>query len=180
MIEGLSDEDLAVFDDQWTRIGVGERWFAEGIFLTSTRYFAKQMATVDSPAWLYHTMYINEKLRGEIPGSVHGLEMPYVFANVRAHPEFQRPEEATEWPPTEQDLAFGDTVHAYWMNFVKTGNPNGPGVPEWPEYRPDTDLTQVFDVEFAPRAGLYKETLDYLEERALIRRREFEARQARN
>jgi para-nitrobenzyl esterase len=180
MIEGLSDEDLAPFDDQWTRIGVGERWFGEGIFLASTRYFAKQMANVDSPAWLYHTMYINERLRGEIPGSVHGLEMPYVFGNVRAHPEFQRPQEATQWPATEQDLAFGDTVQAYWVNFTKTGNPNGPGVPEWPEYRPDTDLTQVFDVEFAPRAGLYKETLDYLEERALIRRREFEARQARN
>ena len=180
MIEGLSDEDLAVFDDQWTRIGVGERWFAEGIFLTSTRYFGKQMANVSSPAWLYHTMYINENLRGEIPGSVHGLEMPYVFGNVREHPEFQRPREATQWPATDQDLTFGDTVQAYWVNFVKTGNPNGPGVPEWPEYTLEDDLTQVFDTEFAPQAGLYKETLDYLEERALIRRRNFESARADN
>ncbi|MGI9329835.1 MAG: carboxylesterase/lipase family protein [Gammaproteobacteria bacterium] len=180
LIEGLSDEDLAVFDDQWTRIGLSQRWFSEGLFLTSTRYLAKQMANVDSPAWLYHTMYINEKLRGEIPGSVHGLEMPYVFGNVRKHPEFQRPRSATQWPATEQDLAFGDTVQAYWVNFVKTGNPNGANVPPWPEYRPDTDLAQVFDVDFAPQAGLYKETLDYLEERAMIRRREFEEQQARN
>ena len=180
MIEGLSDEDLAIFDDQWTRIGLSQRWFAEGLFLTSTRYFGKQMANVSSPAWLYHTMYINENLRGEIPGSVHGLEMPYVFGNVREHPEFQRPQEATQWPATAQDLAFGDAVQAYWVNFVKTGNPNGPGVPEWPEYTIEGDLTQVFDIEFAPQAGLYKETLDYLEERALIRRREFENARAQN
>jgi len=125
-------------------------------------------------------MYINENLRGEIPGSVHGLEMPFVFGNVREHPEFQRPAEATQWPATEQDLAWGDTVRGYWLNFAKTGNPNGPGLPEWPEYRPDTDLTQVFDVEFAPQAGLNKEVMDFLEARALIRRQEFESVQAQN
>ena len=33
----------------------------------------------------------------------------------------------------------------------------------------------VFGERFEPVPGLYKDTLDYLEERALIRRREFEA-----
>jgi para-nitrobenzyl esterase len=180
LIEGLSDEDLAVFDDQWTRIGKSQRWFAEGLFLTSTRYLGKQMANVDSPAWLYHITYINERLRGEIPGAVHGLEVAFVFGNVREHPEYQRPAEAAANPPTAADLAFGDAVRAYWLNFAKTGNPNGPGLPVWPEYEPATDLVQVFDEEIGPRAGLYRETLDYLEQRALIRRREFNATRAQN
>jgi hypothetical protein len=42
-------------------------------------------------------------------------------------------------------------------------------------YEPGTDLTMVLSEAPAPQAGLYKETLDLLEERALIRRREFES-----
>jgi para-nitrobenzyl esterase len=175
MIEGLSDEDLAPFDDQWTRIGVSQRWFAEGIFLTSTRYLAKQMANVSSPGYLYHMTYVQTNLRGEVPGACHGCELPFMFGTVREHPEYQRPKQFSDNELTEEDLAWGDRFRAYWVNFAKTGNPNGPGLPAWPAYHPQTDQAMVLGEEFAPQAGLYKETLDYLEERAVLRRREFEA-----
>jgi len=173
MIEGLSDEDLAPFDDQWTRIGVSQRWFAEGLFLTSTRYFAKQMANVKSPAWLYHVDYQQTAMRGEFPGSVHGLEMPYVFGGLEEHPEYQRPTEVQAFPPSAEDIAWGETVRGYFVNMAKYGNPNGAGLPEWPEYTPNTDLTMVMAEEFTPVAGLNAETLDYLEQRARVRRDRF-------
>jgi para-nitrobenzyl esterase len=31
----------------------------------------------------------------------------------------------------EADEALSDTMQQYWVNFVKTGNPNGEGLPEW-------------------------------------------------
>ena len=102
MIDGLSDEDLAVFDDQWTRIGVSQRWFAEGIFLTSTRYLAKQMANVSSPAYLYHMTYVQTNLRGEVPGACHGCELPFMFGTVREHPEYQRPKQHADNVLTEE------------------------------------------------------------------------------
>jgi para-nitrobenzyl esterase len=170
-LEGMSDEDLAVFDDQWTRIGVSQRWFAEGLFLTSTRYLARQMGTVSSPAYLYYTTYVQTNLRGQVPGTAHGVEMPFVFGNVAEHPEFNRPEVVEL---TAEDLAWGDTVRAYWLSFAKTGNPNGPGRPQWPAYEAESDLTMVLGEEFRPVAGLNAETLDYLEMRALVRRAEFE------
>jgi para-nitrobenzyl esterase len=171
LIDGLTDEDLAPFEDQWTRIGVSQRWFAEGLFLGPTRYLGKQMARVPSPAWLYRTDYQQTAVRGQFPGSVHGLEMPYVFGQVEAHPEYQRPAEAAQFPPSAEDLAWGNTVRAYWINMAKHGNPNGPGLPTWPEYRPDTDLTLVMGTEFRPVAGLDREVLDYLDRRALLRRK---------
>jgi para-nitrobenzyl esterase len=39
----------------------------------------------------------------------------------------------------------------YWANFVKTGNPNGPGLPTWPRYEAKAnDPLMRFDT--APRA----------------------------
>jgi para-nitrobenzyl esterase len=173
-LRGMSDEDLAVFDDQWTRIGVSQRWFLEGIFLTSTRYLAAQMANVSSPAWLYHVTYVQTNLRGEVPGAAHGVEMPFVFGNVRERPELNRPQVVEL---TEEDFTWGDAVRGYWVSFAKTGNPNGGGRPVWPEYRAETDQAMDLGEEITPRAGMYKESLDYLQERALIRRAEFEATQ---
>jgi len=175
MIEGLSDEDLAMFDDQWTRIGLSQRWFAEGLFLSSTRYLGKQMATVSSPAWLYHVDYQQTAVRGELPGAAHGLEMPYLFGQIKDHPEYQRPTAAAAFPPSAEDLAWGDTVRGYWLNMAKHGNPNGPGLPAWPEYQPDSDLTLLMGTEFKPVAGLNKDVLDQLEYRAMERRKAYDA-----
>jgi len=172
-LEGLSDEDLAVFDDQWTRIGVSQRWFAEGLFLLSTRYLAKQMSRVRSPAWLYHVTYVQTSQRDDVPGAAHGLEVPFVFGVTK-----RRPEIAEAGTVSAEDLAWGDRIRGYWINFAKTGDPNGPGLPPWPAYRPDTDLAMVLGERLEPRAGLYKESLDYLERRALLRRAAFEGRAA--
>jgi para-nitrobenzyl esterase len=171
LLEGLSDQDLAIFDDQWTRIGVSQRWFAEGLFLTSTRYLAKQMSTVSSPAYLYHVTFVQENLPGDLPGAAHGVEIPFIFGHVRDHPEYQRPEVVQL---TGDDLAWGDTVRGYWISFAKTGNPNGGNRPEWPEYRAESDVLIDLGNKITQQKGMYRETLDFLEHRALARREAFE------
>ena len=32
-----------------------------------------------------------------------------------------------------------------WINFVKTGNPNGKGLPKWDAYHVDNGATMIFD-----------------------------------
>ena len=33
----------------------------------------------------------------------------------------------------------------YWTNFAKTGDPNGPGLPEWPAFDEKGQRVMVFD-----------------------------------
>ena len=45
-----------------------------------------------------------------------------------------------------EDQAVARMVNTYWANFAKTGDPNGPGLPEWPRHDPRKD--EIF--EFRP------------------------------
>lgn len=93
-----------------------------------------------------HPAYVYQFLRS-IPGkgqntlgSFHGLELPYVFG------AFQRP--AWNWLPFEAvDYALGETIMSYWTNFAKTGNPNGPSLPNWPSFEAGNQAA----IEFTPQ-----------------------------
>ena len=56
-------------------------------------------------------------------GAAHGAEISYVFGNF-----------TPSMPPSADDKAVSDTVSSYWVNFAKTGNPNGDGLAEWPAF----------------------------------------------
>ncbi len=59
-------------------------------------------------------------------GSGHGSEVALVFAN-----EDNRPGRA---PWTDEDRALSKELQGYWVNFAKTLDPNGPGLPAWPAF----------------------------------------------
>lgn len=60
-------------------------------------------------------------------GKFHSSELPYVFGTLGAAPERHF---------TAVDGSISTQLMRYWLDFVKTGNPNGAGLPQWPAMGP--------------------------------------------
>ncbi|MPZ18327.1 MAG: carboxylesterase family protein [Luteitalea sp.] len=56
-------------------------------------------------------------------GAVHSAEIEYAMGNLATNAAYA-------WTP--DDYKVSEIMQGYFANFVKTGNPNGPGLPNWP------------------------------------------------
>ena len=54
-------------------------------------------------------------------------------------------------------------MSSYWVNFATTGDPNGPGLPEWSVSTEDTDQTMEFGDSPQVRRGIRKMGLDFFD-----------------
>jgi para-nitrobenzyl esterase len=103
------------------------------------RFTARAFATKRAPAYLYQFGYVPTAMRERARfGAGHGSEVSFVFNNLNAR--WGNPGEATA---EEKELAM--IMNTYWANFAKTGNPNGKGLPNWPQY--DTQKEEILDVD---------------------------------
>ena len=55
-------------------------------------------------------------------GAVHSAEIEYALGNLSTNRVY-------DWQP--EDYAVSEIMQTFFVNFIKTGNPNGLGVPEW-------------------------------------------------
>jgi para-nitrobenzyl esterase len=74
----------------------------------------------------------------------HTAEIPFVFGNLLPK-EF-----ALGGPYTDADRKVSNDIQTYWVNFAKTGNPNGNGLPEWPKFNPETRPYLEFTIHDGP------------------------------
>jgi para-nitrobenzyl esterase len=99
------------------------------------RFAASAFAANGSPAYLYRFSYVASALREKMrAGAPHGGEISYVFGTLTA---------GRGVTPSAEDLAVSRMAQSYWVNFARTGDPNGPGLPTWPRHVASKD--QIFD-----------------------------------
>jgi para-nitrobenzyl esterase len=76
-------------------------------------------------------------------GAFHTSEVPYVL-NSLAY--------AKDRPITDADRKIADTMSSYWVNFVKTGDPNGAGLAHWSATSEAPGMTMELGDKYEPIA----------------------------
>jgi para-nitrobenzyl esterase len=85
-------------------------------------------------------------------GASHSAEIEYAMGNLATNKVFA-------WTP--DDYKVSEVMQGFFANFVKSGNPNGPGLPEWPEVS-STGNAQVMRIDVDSRADADSKRPRYL------------------
>jgi para-nitrobenzyl esterase len=89
-------------------------------------YFTKPRpglrADINKPA----TTEDSNKKAGAFQGAVHSAEIEYALGNLPSNRVY-------DWQP--EDYMVSTIMQDYFLNFIKTKNPNGLGLPYWPLYQ---------------------------------------------
>ncbi len=90
------------------------------------------MSKVGVKSYLYYFTYVDPGKRSRL-GAHHGEELFFLSDSFPA-----------DWQATDNDKRLADFVQGYWAEFVRTGDPNFGGAPEWPPY--DSQSAESFEL----------------------------------
>jgi para-nitrobenzyl esterase len=86
-------------------------------------------------------------------GAFHTSEVPYVLHTLH---KWNR-----NW--TSLDYQLENNLNSYWVNFAKSGDPNGKGLPEWKTYDSQTGNILLIGDRIESKPWLHKKELDFIE-----------------
>ncbi len=120
-------------------------WFSYSHYLWNN-YLVEQ----NVPTYEYYFTKTNSIL-----SNYHAGEIPYAYGNLWRHPGLY----------DEADFKLSKIMQSYWVNFAKTGNPNGDGLPEWRMRDKNQNMLLKLDDEIEmmedPYNALYKVVDEY-------------------
>ncbi len=128
--------DVIVGSNKDEHLAMGGRVAFRDTLMWGMRLFAERQTAIGQHAYWYfftHEPPVEPGVKNL--KATHAAEIPYVFETLsapRSIPDLSSPRLAAA---SEPDRALADTISSYWVNFAKTGDPNGKGLPEWAAFK---------------------------------------------
>ncbi|MGY8632162.1 carboxylesterase family protein [Bradyrhizobium sp. 14AA] len=116
-----SDELRKLYPDLARPSDILARFYTDKLFSEPVRLLARLHAASGAPTFRYRFAYVPEARRAN-PDGGHGRELQFIFG--------------AEGVPgagilSRNDREVASRMRAYWINFAKSGDPNGPDLPRW-------------------------------------------------
>jgi para-nitrobenzyl esterase len=86
-------------------------------------------------------------------GAVHSAEIEYAMGNLEGNKVYA-------WTPDDHQVS--KVMQEYFANFIKTANPNGKGLPEWPTFSKNQRL--IIDVNTRAEADKVRARYEFLDQ----------------
>ncbi len=116
------------------------------------RLMAQAMERKKSKAYLFHFTRLPNTVMARKLKVHHGAELAYVFGNMKKSDGYN-----------DTDMELSKKMMDYWVNFAKTGNPNGKDLADWPAYESQSDLNLEFGDIIRINKHLYKKEADFID-----------------
>jgi para-nitrobenzyl esterase len=113
------------------------RFNTDKVWAEPARFTASSFAAVGDPAYIFLFSYVPASMKERMQyGPGHGTDISFVFDNLGVRPGST---------PAPEDKEVARMMNAYWVNFAKTGDPDGLSLPEWPAYSPQKN--EILDIQ---------------------------------
>lgn len=128
------------------------RFYTDKVFSEPARLLARLHAANGAPTFRYRFGYVPEARRAN-PGGGHGRELQFIFGaeGVPGAGIFSR-----------RDREVARRMRSYWINFARSGDPNGPDLPRWDAAADRDRLLLITNDRIASEDDPLSERLDRL------------------